>query len=142
MLIRYITTMLLHRIYRHAFNTAMLCFMFIIFSPTTILVENTTTPDDISGRDPDLDFVGYHTETEGHFNSRKRTHTDNTTVAVASVVDQVIIDNIEEEDGENINQEIDDDVNHAASDRTQTGHTHQLKKQLSRASNIGNRYNG
>ena len=53
-----------------------------------------------------IDLESFYSETASQSDNNQRAHRDKTTVAVASVVDQVSIDNIEEEDDENADPDL------------------------------------
>ena len=108
-----------------------------MLSPATILIENVNTVDTLNGRDTDLDLASYHLKTAGGFGNRHHTRSENARVTVASVVDQLLIDNIEEKEDENVDQELKKEKDAYSRDSPITGHANQMTTQFSHTTNTG-----
>ena len=80
----------------------------------------------------------YDERSSGTYTNNAKTHDENTTVAVTSLVDQIIINNIEEEDDENIDQDVIKGAPNNIEYSSGTQPSRQINKSLSQASNIGN----
>ena len=84
-------------------------FYYKFISPTTILVENGDSDCNLGTRNTDLVLAGYNQD-QSHNNSTEmsQNHNPNTSsVAVPSLIDSMVINNIEEEDDENLDQDSD-----------------------------------
>ena len=81
---------------------------------------------------PNLHWYGE----EGDYNTRTE-HEENTTVAVTSLVDQIIINNIEEEEDENIDTDVDKEPANKIEYSPETHPSRRMNKTLSQASNMG-----
>ena len=111
---------------------------FSFYSPTTIFIENDDSDSTLSRRNTDLVLAGYN-----HTNSSRRSSKQNpnlTTDAVPSIVNQMVINNIEEEDDENIDQDSDNVAAKQLEYHPQVVVTspRQINKTMSEHSNIGN----
>ena len=117
---------------------------FSFYSPTTIFIENDDSESTLSRRNTDLVLAGYSRRNSSHrtMNSSRRSSKQNTnssTDAVPSIVNQIVINNIEEEDDENIDQDSDNVAAKQLEYHPQVVVTspRQINKTMSEHSNIG-----
>ena len=103
------------------------------------MVQNENTETSLDRPSTDLVLAGYEQQNEGDYNTNtKHTHEENTTVAVTSLVDQIIINNIEEEEDENIdNIDVDKDTTNKIEYSPGTHPPRRMNKTLSQVSNMG-----
>ena len=118
---------------------------FSFHSPTTIFIENDDSESTLSRRNTDLVLAGYSRRNSTHrtLNSSRRSSKQNTnssTDVVPSIVNQMVINNIEEEDDENIDQDSNNVVAKQLEYHPQVVVTspRQINKTMSEHSNIGN----
>ena len=111
-------------------------------SPTTILVENSDSDSTLDARNTELVLAGYNQD-QSHNNSTEmsQNHNPNTSsVAVPSLIDSMVINNIEEEDDENLDQDSDKDMAKQIEYHPEVvvHPPREMNKTLSQNSNIGN----
>ena len=92
------------------FNVIFKLSIFFLNSPTKFLDDCVTKNSAcmINMQNTDVDLDSTYSENEQHINNRT-TNGDKSTITVASVVDHVVVDDIEEDDDEHIEQAADNE---------------------------------
>ena len=113
-----------------------------LISPTTILVENSDSDSTLDPRNTELVLAGYNQD-QSHNNSTEMSQHHNpncSSVALPSLIDSMVINNIEEEDDENLDQDSDKVMSKPIEYHPEVvvHPPREMNKTLSQNSNIGN----